>query len=186
MGSGLRILSSLVRAVRSVRFGSGIVCQRKKAKQKHRNSASVAGQPDRVVSSRLERCKLGFGGNSIVRFRLPSSKWFALTMRATVSLSRSFRGSVPPSSSRMGGRGEIQAVPVQDFCIHRKDETKARKRVETEKLGHRGRTGKESDPIGHVSRSLAAAPCFRGFYCHARTSSLAGRPEVRNTKEQKQ
>lgn len=53
-------------------FGWGFwMCQKKKAKQKHRNSASVTGQPDH--SSGLERSKLGFCEGSIVRFRLPSS-----------------------------------------------------------------------------------------------------------------
>lgn len=81
-------------------------------------------------------------------------------------------------------------VLVQVYFVHRKDETKARKKVETEKLGHRGRTGKESDPIGHVSRSvLFARGSVRLFpegsiAIHRHHRGTSGGDE--NAKEQKQ
>lgn len=153
------------------------MCQRKKAKQKHRNSASVGVDSRTVVGSRDWK-----DANS----GLARIVWYAFDYRVprVVLVRNNARQQClclalsARKCSVIIQIGGIQAVPVQD---HRKNRMKqsARRKVETEKLGHRGRTGKESDPIGHVSRpfvrTLARSrqrPVSGGSIAvHTRTSS---------------
>lgn len=154
------------------------MCQRKKAKQKHRNSASVGVDSRTVVGSRDWK-DANSGWARIV--------WYAFDYRVprVVLVRNNARQQclcLALSARKCSvviqvERRESKRVPVQDHRNRMKQS--ARKKVETEKLGHRGRTGKESDPIGHVSRSFVRSlarsrqrPVSGGSIAvHTRTSS---------------
>lgn len=154
------------------------MCQRKKAKQKHRNSASVGVDSRTVVGSRDWK-DANSGWARIV--------WYAFDYRVprVVLVRNNARQQclcLALSARKCSviiqvERWESKRVPVQDHRNRMKQS--ARRKVETEKLGHRGRTGKESDPIGHVSRSFVRSlarsrqrPVSGGSIAvHTRTSS---------------
>lgn len=168
-------------SVRSVRFGSilGIECVRERKQNKNIETRLPSGWtagPSSVRETGKMQTRVWreqYGTLSITEFQ--EWCWFATMRVNSVSVSLFPRGSVPSSSRQKGGNPSGPGPRSQE----EQDETKCEKKVETEKLGHRGRTGKESDPIGHVSRSFVRSlarsrqrPVSGGSIAvHTRTSS---------------
>lgn len=168
------------------------MCQRKKAKQKHRNSASVGVDSRTVVDSRDWK-----DANS----GLARIVWYAFDYRVprVVLVRNNARQQclcLALSARKCSvviqvERRESKRVPVQDHRNRMKQSReKSRNRETRPPWPDRERIGSDWSRLSVVRSfacSLAAAPCFRGFYCRTHTDIIAGRPEgVRNTKEQKQ
>lgn len=122
----------------------GQFVKRKKAKQKHRNSASVAGQPDRrsSVPGDWKDAISGFGEDSI----------WTLSITEFQSGSQHSAEAFPFSSSRMWRAGS-SGGPGPSFFIGKMKQRreKGRNRETRPPWPDRERI----NPIGHVSRSFA-------------------------------